>query len=88
MTHRVWFKHYNKYVWCGNDLVDHGVISRRPQPTDASAAGGSWRTDSEQPLVISFAPSWCQRVTMRDCVKMKFPDGTVEVQSNNVEVIW
>jgi len=87
VTHRCWFFHNGRFCFepC---YTSQPLVPRGAQPTDAVAAGGSWRVDNEQPLHISFSPGWCERVIMRDCRRETYPDGTVEVQSDNVEVRW
>jgi hypothetical protein len=84
--HRVWFWQDGRFRFL--DDVQRNVVSRDSPVTDAVASGGSWVVESEDPLVIHFMPGWCQWVRMRDCRRSTFPDGTIEVQSNNAEVQW
>jgi len=65
--------------------MDATLFAEGAQPTDAVAAGGNWHEYGD---TISFSPGWCQDVTMRECQRMTFPDGTEERQSNNVGVTW
>jgi len=82
MSHRCWFWQDGfKFM----PEADGVTVHPGGQPTDASAAGGSWREDGD---TITFAPSWCRRVFMRECRRYTFPDGTPEVQSGSVEVEW
>ena len=84
--HRVWFWQDGRFEF--NPSLMGSPVRTGAQPSDAAASGGSWRVDQEEPLNISFSPSWCRLVRMRDCRRSTFPDGTEEVQSNNVEVQW
>ena len=84
MTNRVWFWHRGCYVHLPGPM-DATLFAEGAQPTDAVAAGGNWHEYGD---TISFSPGWCQDVTMRECQRMTFPDGTEERQSNNVGVTW
>ena len=78
---RVWFWHHNMFRFMPGPLE----VSPGAQPTDAVATGGSWIEDGD---TITFSPGWCRSVTMRECSKAVFPDGTEERRSSNVEVVW
>ena len=83
MTNRVWFWQDGfKFM----PEADGVCVAPGGQPTDAVAAGGGWCDEGGG--TISFAPGWCQKVTMRECQRETFPDGTPEVRSSNVTVVW
>ena len=83
--HRIWFWHRGCYEHLPGPM-DATLFAGGAQPTDAVAAGGGWCDEGGG--TISFAPGWCQKVTMRECQRETFPDGTPEVRSTNVEVTW